>query len=56
MPLMNEIAFKLATEMIDNSDTLNIRADKLPCGATIIDAGVNIEGSLEAGKYSVRYV
>jgi methenyltetrahydromethanopterin cyclohydrolase len=51
MPIMNEIAFKLATEMIDNSDTLNIRADKLPCGATIIDAGVNIEGSLEAGKY-----
>jgi methenyltetrahydromethanopterin cyclohydrolase len=47
---MNEAAFKLAVEMIENSDRLNIRADKLSCGTMIIDAGVNIEGSLEAGR------
>ena len=51
MPMMNDIAYKIATEMIEKSYTLNIRSEKQTCGATIIDAGVNVEGSPEAGKY-----
>ena len=51
MPGMNETAYKMAEEMINNSDIINIRSEWLSCGATVIDAGVNIEGSFEAGKY-----
>ncbi len=50
MITMNNRAYELATQMAADSDALNISVDKLPCGATVIDAGVNVTGSYEAGK------
>jgi methenyltetrahydromethanopterin cyclohydrolase len=33
-----------------DADFLGIAVDKIPCGATIIDAGINVPGSYEAGR------
>jgi methenyltetrahydromethanopterin cyclohydrolase len=36
--------------MVADADLLNISVEKLGCGATVIDAGVKMTGSLEAGR------
>ena len=42
----NEIAQRMAAD----ADLLNISVEKIGCGATVIDAGVKVSGSLEAGR------
>jgi methenyltetrahydromethanopterin cyclohydrolase len=51
---INRGAFEVAKEMIVRADELNIDVVKADCGATIIDCGVNVEGSIEAGLYLAR--
>ena len=51
MSLMNEKAYELAAQMAVNAEVLNIAVEKLECGTTVIDAGINVEGSYEAGKH-----
>jgi methenyltetrahydromethanopterin cyclohydrolase len=46
---MNEAAAELANGMADRADLLRIRAHRLDGGARVIDAGVQVEGGLEAG-------
>lgn len=46
---MNEAASEIADTMADQPDVLRIRSYRLPCGARIIDAGVEVDGGTEAG-------
>ncbi len=50
MKSMNERAYEIAQQMAADADLLNISVKKLDCGATVIDAGVNVVGSFEAGR------
>ncbi len=51
---INERAFKVVNEMINKADKLNVKVFKARCGATIIDCGVTVKGSIEAGLYVAR--
>jgi methenyltetrahydromethanopterin cyclohydrolase len=46
---MNEAAVDIADRMADEADVLRVRTHRLPSGARIIDAGVEVEGGIEAG-------
>ena len=46
---MNEAASEIANGMADQADLLRVRAHRLPGGARIIDAGVQVEGGIDAG-------
>jgi methenyltetrahydromethanopterin cyclohydrolase len=50
MKSMNERSYEIAQRMAADADLLNISVEKLGCGATVIDAGVKVTGSLEAGR------
>jgi len=47
---MNERAWAVADRSIDRSRELRIVANTLSCGARVIDAGVNAQGGLGAGR------
>lgn len=50
MPLrMNEAASEIADAMTDQADHLRIQTHRLTGGARVIDAGVQVDGGLEAG-------
>ncbi|HEX7336469.1 MAG TPA: methenyltetrahydromethanopterin cyclohydrolase [Gemmatimonadales bacterium] len=46
---MNEAAVEIADHMADESDMLRAQTHRLPSGARVIDAGVEVEGGIEAG-------
>ncbi|MDJ1420621.1 MAG: methenyltetrahydromethanopterin cyclohydrolase [Candidatus Methanoperedens sp.] len=46
---VNEKAMEIAEEMIDWSDELKVKAIELKNGSRIIDCGINVDGSYEAG-------
>jgi len=46
---MNELASDIVEGMVDQADLLRIRPYRLPGGARVIDAGVEIDGGIEAG-------
>ncbi len=46
---LNESAFILAEEMIAASDHLKIETHEIPGGGRVIDAGVDVKGTLDAG-------
>ena len=50
MVSVNLEAKKTVDLMIKNADELNISVEKLENGSTVIDAGVNVDGSLKAGE------
>jgi len=50
MVSVNLEAKKTVDSMIERADELNIAVSKLNNGATIIDCGVNVDGSLKAGE------
>jgi len=47
---VSNLSKKLVDKLIDNSKELNVLVKKGPLDCTIIDAGIEIEGSQEAGK------
>ena len=47
---MNERAWALADACAARADELRIATHRLPCGARVIDAGVNATGGLGAGR------
>lgn len=51
---LNERALVIVEEMISKSEELRIKVSKASCGATIIDCGVNVKGSINAGIYVTR--
>ena len=46
---MNEAAVDIADRMADEADVLRVRTHRLPSGARVIDAGVEVAGGIEAG-------
>lgn len=47
---VNEQALELVDRMIAREDRLGLAVSRLPNGTTVIDCGVNVPGSLEAGR------
>lgn len=54
MTSVNRRAFEVVREMIAKADELNIKVIVAPCRATVIDCGVDVEGSINAGLYLAR--
>lgn len=50
MVSVNLEAKKTVYKMIENADELNLGVERLENGSTVIDAGVNVAGSLKAGE------
>ncbi|MET1124552.1 MAG: methenyltetrahydromethanopterin cyclohydrolase [Archaeoglobaceae archaeon] len=48
---VNELALDIVEDMLDMEEDLRIESKKLENGATVIDCGVNVLGSYEAGIY-----
>ena len=46
---MNEAAGEIADNMADQADILRVKTHRLPGGARVIDAGVEVDGGIEAG-------
>lgn len=46
---MNELASDIVEGMVDQADLLRIRTHRLPGGARVIDAGIEVDGGIEAG-------
>ena len=46
---MNQGASEIADSMADQADLLRVRTFRLPSGARVIDAGVEVDGGIEAG-------
>lgn len=47
---VNKLTQPLVQELIDHADKLRLGVQKLDNGCTIIDAGINVPGGLEAGR------
>jgi methenyltetrahydromethanopterin cyclohydrolase len=47
---INERALELAKEMIANAEALGVAVTHVEGGATVVDAGIDVPGSLEAGR------
>jgi methenyltetrahydromethanopterin cyclohydrolase len=46
---MNEAAGEIANRMINQAESLRVRTFRLPGGTRVIDAGVEVDGGIEAG-------
>ena len=46
---INAKAMKVVREIIEDADALGCKVIKMDCGATLIDMGINCEGSWKAG-------
>lgn len=51
---VNKLAMRKVQVLMDNADVFEIEVKKLENGATVIDCGVNVPGSFEAGKYVIE--
>ncbi|MHA2119186.1 MAG: methenyltetrahydromethanopterin cyclohydrolase, partial [Candidatus Thorarchaeota archaeon] len=49
-PSVNEKAFEIVKEMMDKKDELNCTVTEQGNGATLIDAGIEVSGGIEAGR------
>ncbi len=47
---LNEKFYEIARGMAARAEILNLSVENLACGAMVMDAGVNVTGSLEAGR------
>ncbi|MBE0468723.1 MAG: methenyltetrahydromethanopterin cyclohydrolase [Methyloprofundus sp.] len=47
---VNQLTQPLVQELLDNADKLRLKVQKLDNGCTIIDAGIEVLGGLEAGR------
>ncbi len=47
---VNKLARPLVKHLIDNAEALRVGVEQLENGCTIIDAGINVNGGLEAGR------
>ena len=51
---MNDAAAEIADRLADQGDALRVRTARLPGGARVIDAGVEVDGGIEAGLALAR--
>src|SRR6478672_3667454 len=50
MPSLNERAHALCDALVADAEKLGIAVSELPCGTRLIDCGVTVPGSIEAGR------
>ncbi len=50
LPSINDLTQPIVQELINRADALRIGIEKDSCDATIVDAGINYPGGLEAGR------
>ena len=46
----NARAYEIAQQMVNQAEILNVSVERLNCGSTVIDSGVDVSGSHEAGR------
>lgn len=51
---INKLAMKVVREIIDREEEIGAKVIKMPCGATLIDMGLKVKGSNEAGVLFTR--
>ena len=51
---INAKAMKVVREIIEDAEALGCKVIKMDCGATLIDMGINCEGSWKAGVLFTR--
>ena len=49
-PSINNLSQLIVQQLIDQADALRVGVEKDASGVTIIDAGINHHGGLEAGR------
>ena len=49
MVSVNKLSMKYVSELIDHADEYRVKVEKLPCGATVIDTGLEAPGGYLAG-------
>lgn len=49
-PGVNRLALPLVNQLIENSDKLRLKVEILDNGTTIVDAGIEVPGGIEAGR------
>lgn len=49
-PSVNSLSAPIVQSLINNADALRLGVSKLANGTTVIDAGINVRGGLEAGR------
>ncbi|HEY9206445.1 MAG TPA: methenyltetrahydromethanopterin cyclohydrolase [Candidatus Methanoperedens sp.] len=54
MVSVNETGLCAFDEMLDRADKINVEIHEYKNGATVVDAGVNVEGGYDAGMYLSR--
>lgn len=47
---VNQLAWKLFEELCGNADVYSVKVERAECGSTVVDAGINAKGGLEAGR------
>jgi methenyltetrahydromethanopterin cyclohydrolase len=47
---INRLASRLLEKLLENPASFGVKAERINCGATIIDAGVEVRGGFEAGR------
>ncbi len=53
-PSINALAMKVVREIIARESELGVKVIPMPCGATLIDMGLNVRGSTQAGILFTR--
>jgi methenyltetrahydromethanopterin cyclohydrolase len=51
---INQRALAIVRQMVTEADAVELAVDQLANGTTVVDAGVNVPGSLEAGRLYAR--
>jgi len=51
---INKLAMKVVREIIEREEEIGAKVIKMPCGATLIDMGLKVKGSNEAGVLFTR--
>jgi methenyltetrahydromethanopterin cyclohydrolase len=54
MPTLNERAHALCDALVADAEKLGVAISESPCGTRLIDCGVTVAGSLEAGRQLAR--
>jgi methenyltetrahydromethanopterin cyclohydrolase len=49
-PSVNQLVQPLVRELIENADKLRLKVTTLDNGCTVVDAGIRVDGGLEAGR------
>ena len=50
-PSVNKLSRPLVKALVDNADKLRLNVTTMDNGCTIVDAGIDVEGGLEAGRH-----